>query len=181
MKRRIRIAGLAAGCLALSCMMSALAADVRSGDKLLVAKTYRASKLHGLNVRNSQGEKIGTIDDFVINIEKGNVAYVALGFGGLLGVGEKLFAVPYDQVKFAIAKDGEMFFVMDMDKEKLRAAPGFHKNDWPDFADPNWSREVDAYYHQAKAKETQRSIKTSDRDAKPSNTNPDLNKPSSKP
>jgi sporulation protein YlmC with PRC-barrel domain len=138
------------GLLALGVALS-YTATVQGADpaqpfgKILVAKTFQASKLIGLNVRNKEGEKLGTVHDLVFNIETGKIAYVALSVGGVLGVGEKLFAVPYNQLAFDHGKN-EQFFVLDMAKEKLEAAPGFNKSDWPNFADPNWTNKIDSYY-----------------------------------
>lgn len=144
--------------LSLACCLTMLgpavanAADAPAQGKILVAKTFRASKLTGLNVRNTQGEKLGVVHDLVVNIDTGKLAYVAMSHGGVLGIGDKLFAVPYAELKFDHGKD-EMFFVLDMAKEKLEAAPGFNQNDWPNFADPSWSEKVDSYYRRAEAKE----------------------------
>jgi len=147
-------AGLLAACAFAGSGM-AVAADapqVASG-KILVANTFRASKLTGMNVRNSQGEKVGTIDDFVVNIETGKVSYVAMSVGGILGLGDKLFAIPYSALKFDHGKD-EMFFVLNVDKEKLNAAPGFDKSNWPNMADPNWATQIDDYYRRAQSTTT---------------------------
>lgn len=139
-------------CLALMAPAVVSAADAPAQGKILVAKTFRASKLTGLNVRNTQGEKLGVVHDLVVNIDTGKLAYVAMSHGGVLGIGDKLFAVPYAELKFDHGKD-EMFFVLDMAKEKLEAAPGFNQSDWPNFADPTWSEKVDSYYRRAEAKE----------------------------
>jgi len=120
------------------------------GGKVGVATVFPSKKLTGLNVRNSQGEKIGTIDDVVINLQDGKVQYVALSVGGVLGIGDKLFAVPFQEIKFNHGKD-EMYYVLDISKEKLNAAPGFDKSNWPDFADPQWKSQVDNYYRDNRA------------------------------
>jgi sporulation protein YlmC with PRC-barrel domain len=118
-------------------------------QKVVVAKSFPASKLEGLNVRNEAGEKLGVVHDTVINVETGKVAYVALSHGGgVLGVGSKLFAVPFNQIKFVHGKD-EMWFVLNIQKEKLEAAPGFDNNAWPDFADEKWIQQIDTYYREA--------------------------------
>jgi len=122
-----------------------IAADIEPANKIGVVKTLRASKLPGLNVRNPAGEKLGVVHDIALNVEDGKIAYLALSHGGVLGVGDKLFAVPYSQVAFNHGKE-EMWFVLDMTKEKLNAAPGFDQRAWPDFADPKWRDEVDRYY-----------------------------------
>ena len=120
------------------------------GGKVGVATIFPSKKLTGLNVRNSAGEKIGTIDDVVINLQDGKVQYVALSVGGVLGIGDKLFAVPFQEIKFNHGKD-EMYYVLDISKEKLNAAPGFDKSNWPDFADPQWKSQVDNYYRDNRA------------------------------
>ena len=137
-------------CLVVVGWLAVHAQDTSSGGKVLVAKSFRASKLVGLHVRNMDGEKLGKVEDLVVNVENGKISYIAMSFGGILGLGDKLFAIPYDQVKFDHGQD-EMFFVVNMTKEKLQAAPGFDKNNWPNFADPNWSQKIDNYYRRAQA------------------------------
>jgi sporulation protein YlmC with PRC-barrel domain len=132
-------------------------AKAASGEKILAAKTFRASKLTGMNVRNMQGEELGTIDDFVIDVQTGKVQYAAMSVGGLLGVGDKLFAVPFAELKFDHGQD-EMFFVLDMPKEKIAAAPGFNKNDWPDFADPSWAAKIDKHYRKVETRTGERTV-----------------------
>lgn len=121
------------------------------GAKILAARTFRASKLAGLNVRNMQGEALGEINDFVIDLKTGKVQYAAMSVGGVLSIGDKLFAVPFSKLKFDHGQD-EMFFVLDMPKEKIAAAPGFDQNDWPDFADPNWTDRIEKHYRQTEVR-----------------------------
>lgn len=113
-----------------------------------VAKTFRASKLTGMTVKNLQNEKLGTIDDFVIDMQNGRVSYVALGVGGVLGIGEKLFAVPFHEIQFKHDRD-ENYFVLNVSKEQLKDAPGFDKSNWPDFGDQNFTQGVEQYYQRA--------------------------------
>ncbi len=136
---------LTIGLILMATVGARAAEPAQPNSKVLVAKTFQASKLMGLNVRNKQGEKLGSVNDLVINVENGKIAYVALSVGGILGVGDKLFAVPYSQLAFDHGKD-EQFFVLDMPKEKLDAAPGFNQSDWPNFADPHWTDKIDKYY-----------------------------------
>ena len=121
---------------------------VAVGPAMSVATTFRASKLMGMNVKNMQGEKLGTIDDIVIDMQKGHTSYVALGVGGVLGIGEKLFAVPFHEIQFKHDRD-ENYFVLNVSKEQLKDAPGFDKSNWPDFADPNFTQKIDQYYQRA--------------------------------
>jgi len=137
-----------------------------NNQKVLAATTFRASKLTGLNVRNTAGEKLGTVEDLVVDVRTGKISYIAMGVGGVLGIGEKLFAIPYGELKFNHGKD-EMFFVLDMPAEKIKAAPGFDKRDWPNFADPNWSQHIDKYYQQAETKKTTTTTTTTTGSSKP--------------
>jgi sporulation protein YlmC with PRC-barrel domain len=125
--------------------------SVDDHGKILAAKTFRTSKLIGMNVRNMKGEALGTINDFVIDLGTGKVQYAAMSVGGVLGVGDKLLAIPFSELKFDHGQD-EMFFVLNMNKDKIAAAPGFNQNDWPDFADPSWSRKIDEHYRKTETR-----------------------------
>jgi sporulation protein YlmC with PRC-barrel domain len=142
---------------------SAAATPQNPNQKVLVSTTFRASKLMGLHVRNTAGEKLGTVDDMVVNVATGKIDYVAMGVGGVLGLGEKLLAIPYSEMKFNFGKD-ENFFVVNMSLEKVKAAPGFDKRDWPNVADPKWREEIDKYYQQAETKKTTTTTTTSTKD-----------------
>ena len=79
----------------------------------------------------------------MIDVEKGRVAYAVLSFGGFLGIGDKLFAIPWS----ALAVDtGEERFILNVDKQLLKHAPGFDKAHWPNIADRAWDAEVSSYY-----------------------------------
>lgn len=119
-------------------------------DQVTVNHSFRSSNLVGMTVRNTAGEDLGSISDLVLDVEKGNVRYAALSFGGLLGIGDKLFAVPWDQLKLMHDEDDEGYFVLDVEKEKLKVAPGFDKSNWPNTADPEWTRQIDEFYRQAR-------------------------------
>jgi hypothetical protein len=79
----------------------------------------------------------------MIDVPTGKVAYAVLSFGGVLGVGEKLFAVPWHALTLNTA---EKCFLLNASKEHLKQAPGFDKNHWPSMADERWAREVHSYY-----------------------------------
>ncbi len=130
--------------------------------KINAATAFPTSKLKGLHVRNTKGETIGSVDDLVISLSDGKVSYVAMSVGGVLGIGDKLFAVPFREMKFNHGKD-EMHFVLDVSKEKLDNAPGFDKNNWPDFADPQWRDQIDKYYHKSADERTTRAPATTNR------------------
>jgi sporulation protein YlmC with PRC-barrel domain len=115
------------------------------GAHVTAAKVFRTSNLNGMEVKNSQGQSLGKIEELVIDVSTGKVAYAALSFGGVLGIGDKLFAVPWEQLTLKHGED-ETHFVLDINKEKLAAAPGFNKDKWPDFANANWMQEINRYY-----------------------------------
>lgn len=102
-----------------------------------------ASKLTGDDVKNSQGESLGDLKDIMIDTSSGKIAYGVLAFGGTLGMGKKLFAVPWD----ALSVDGEnKQLILDVTKDRLKNAPGFDQDHWPNFADPTFASGVRDYY-----------------------------------
>ncbi|MDO8954688.1 MAG: PRC-barrel domain-containing protein [Gammaproteobacteria bacterium] len=102
-----------------------------------------ASQIIGQNVINSHGEDIGKIKDLVVNIRSDEIAYAVLSFGGFLGMGDKLFAIPFQLMKINPKKD---FVVLDMKKSVLEKAPGFDKQNWPDFNNSKWIDTIETYY-----------------------------------
>jgi sporulation protein YlmC with PRC-barrel domain len=102
-----------------------------------------ASTLTGDKVKNLKGESLGDLKDIMIDTATGSIAYGVLSFGGVMGLGEKLFAVPWE----ALRVDGaNKELVLDVDKERLKDAPGFDKDHWPNFADTTFVNEVRRYY-----------------------------------
>lgn len=87
-----------------------------------------ASSIIGDKVENKKGETIGNIKDIMLDIHDGKIQYFIIEFGGFIGFGQKLFAVPFSALKVN-AKDKD--FVLDIDKEFLEKAPGFDSEHWP--------------------------------------------------
>ena len=108
---------------------------------------YRGSKLIGADVENAQGESLGDIKDVVFN-SRGQIEYAVLAFGGFLKMGEKYFAVPWAALKPAAGQKpaDRDHYVLNMDKERLKNAPGFDKNNWPNMADRAWAEQIYAFY-----------------------------------
>jgi sporulation protein YlmC with PRC-barrel domain len=122
-------------------------APAKSDKNVATALLRRVSKIQGIEVKNEENQKIGKVEDLVMNANNGSVRYVALSFGGFLGIGDKLFAVPWDAVRLEYdAKDKKDCLIFDVTKESLSNAPGFDKDHWPNFADPKWSAEVEKHY-----------------------------------
>lgn len=99
--------------------------------------------LVGNDVHNLQGDDLGNIKSMMLDLHSGKVAYVVLSFGGVLGMGDKLFAVPW---KALTLDTKEKCFTLDADKEKLKNAPGFDKESWPNMADKTWGKKIHSYY-----------------------------------
>ena len=97
-----------------------------------------ASSIIGDKIENAAGEDIGRIKDIMLNIQTGAVQYLVIEFGGFLGLGEKLFAVPFSALKLNLKNED---FILDVDKKFLEKAPGFNKDHWPEtnghYADVN--------------------------------------------
>lgn len=102
-----------------------------------------SSSFTGTTVRNLQKEDIGTIKDLMIDLHTGRIAYAVLSFGGLFGLGDKLFAVPFEAMKLDTADE---VLTLDAKKEVLERSEGFDKDNWPDFADPAFHERVHTAY-----------------------------------
>ena len=99
--------------------------------------------LKGDDVLNTAGDKLGTLDEIILDVPGGRIAYAVLSTGGLLDIGDKLLAIPWR----ALTLDPESkCFILDVSKERLDRAPGFDKDHWPAMADKAWAREVHTYY-----------------------------------
>ena len=106
-------------------------------------RVMAAGTLEGDDVVNGAGDKLGTLDEIMLDVPSGRIAYAVLSSGGFLGIGDKLFAIPWRAL--TLDADNECF-VLDVSKERLEQAPGFDKDNWPTMADESWAREVHTYY-----------------------------------
>jgi sporulation protein YlmC with PRC-barrel domain len=106
----------------------------------------RASEIIGMKVKNASGKDLGTVNDVVLDVNKGTVRYFAVSYGGFLGLGDKLFAIP--PKSFEWKRDGDKnHLVLNLTEERLKNAPGFDQDHWPDFAtDAQWREKIDTYY-----------------------------------
>lgn len=105
--------------------------------------TLSVTSINGTDVVNRDGENLGHIEDMMIDLSTGRILYTVLSFGGFLGIGNKLFAVPFES--FTIDKKNEKF-VLDYDKDFLENAPGFDKDNWPETNNVDFNTEVYSYY-----------------------------------
>ncbi|TQK07607.1 PRC-barrel domain-containing protein [Herbaspirillum sp. SJZ107] len=102
-----------------------------------------ADTLLGEKVVNAYDIELGDIREIMLDMQTGQVAYAVLAFGGFLGMGEKLFAVPWQALHLDTANKR---FLLNVDKDRLKTAPGFDKDAWPDMADMQWANSIHSFY-----------------------------------
>lgn len=102
-----------------------------------------SSSINGNDVYNRQDESLGDVKEIMLDMNTGRVSYAVLSFGGFLGMGDKLFAVPWNALTLDTVNKR---FVLDVEKTRLESAPGFDKDNWPNMADQTWANNIHAYY-----------------------------------
>ncbi|MBK8180350.1 MAG: PRC-barrel domain-containing protein [Planctomycetes bacterium] len=110
---------------------------------------WLGSELIGMKVVSKDGESLGKIEDLVVR-PSGNSSYAVLSFGGWLGMNDKLFAMPWSVLRAVeldtTKKDSARTLVLPVVKERFKTAPGFDKRSWPNLANPDWAKDIDAFY-----------------------------------
>jgi sporulation protein YlmC with PRC-barrel domain len=114
--------------------------DVRRGPG---PEIMGADTLVGNDVYNHKNEDLGDIKEIMLDMRSGKVGYAVLSFGGFLGMGEKLFAVPWNAL---VLDTKNKRFVLNVEKDRLKNAPGFDKDQWPNMSDQSWAKEIHSYY-----------------------------------
>lgn len=102
-----------------------------------------ATSIIDTDVKNLAGEDLGEVEDLMLDLESGCINYAVLSFGGILGFGDKYFAVPWQA--FDMDTENE-HLILNADKKRLENAPGFDKDDWPSTANRDWMVEVYEFY-----------------------------------
>ena len=98
----------------------------------------KASDLLGMEVRGAKGDgKIGSISDMVLG-QDGNIEYLAVSFGGFLGMRDKLFAVPFEAIDF-VKNGADPYARIDVTEEVLKQKQGFNQDKWPSEADRSFT------------------------------------------
>jgi sporulation protein YlmC with PRC-barrel domain len=148
MRKFLKISVLALGTAILVVAEQSFAADPQSP----VPTSARVSDLVSLPVYGSANEKLGKVEDLVVDPGSGKIQYAVLSFGGILGIGNKYFAVPWSDMRVfnkgatSAGTQKEVYFTVDVSKEALKKAPGFDKNQWPNFADPTFVKDIETFY-----------------------------------
>lgn len=99
--------------------------------------------LTGNDVVNVDGEKLGSIASYGIDLDRGRIAYAVLSVGGFMGFGDKWFAVPWDALQFS---PHDRRFILNVNRELLQDAPGFDKDNWPSLENRQFALQVYKYY-----------------------------------
>jgi sporulation protein YlmC with PRC-barrel domain len=122
--------------------------DAGKLDSKTRGSAVRASQLKGTKLENAQGDHVGNIHNMVIDTASGDIRYVAVTYGGFLGFGNKLFAVPFEalQVKREPGDSDDHVMILDVSEEQLKGAEGFDEDRWPSFADESFASQLDKLY-----------------------------------
>ena len=104
--------------------------------------TISSSDVEGTKVYNNNGDKLGSIEDLMIDKRSGQIRYAALEFGGFLGMGTDRYPLPWNMLHYDNDKDG---YVVNLDKSKLDKAPHYPEADEPLYTD-EYGRKVYDYY-----------------------------------
>ena len=112
------------------------------GKMMEIKLPRRVSEILKTTVENRHGEKLGTIQDFIVGVD-GRLKYAILSHGGFLGIGDVLIPIPFD----ALMAGGEKgTVVLDIDKQTLEKSLNFESKTWPDFTSAEWEEKIDRYF-----------------------------------
>ena len=100
-----------------------------------------SDRVEGTKVFNRAGEKLGSVKNFMVGKLTGQVEYAVLQFGGLFGVGNEYYPLPWNMLDYDPEKGG---YIVSLDKSKLEAAPK-HGEEFPEY-DHNYGRRIFDYY-----------------------------------
>lgn len=101
-----------------------------------------SDKVEGTPVYNGNGDKLGSIDDLMIDKRSGQVRYAVLEFGGFLGMGTDRYPLPWSMLKYDTKLDG---YVVPVDKSQLEKAPRYSETETPEYSD-EYGRKVYSHY-----------------------------------
>ena len=108
---------------------------------------YQVDDLISAKIRNAKGEDLGEVEEMVVDVNDGSIRYAVVSYGGFLDIGDKLFAVPVKALSLKQNEDGDAFFVVDIDQQRLENSQGFDDDNWPNFADPKFAASVNKTYN----------------------------------
>lgn len=117
-------------------------------DSHTTGSMIRASQLMGVNIQNDAGESVGEVKDIVLDTRTGKIGYVAVTYGGFLGIGNDLHAVPMQAFRFKQDPDDadDTLLVLNVTQKQMEGAKGFTEESWPNFADETFRAGLDSRY-----------------------------------
>ena len=108
-----------------------------------VLNTIRGQDLLGFEMKGSKGDSLGMVDDVVVALKNGRIRYLVGKFGGFLGLGDKLFAIPWEATTVDV-EQGTL--TLDVDSQAIQNAPSFTEETWPTMVDTQWDKEILDYW-----------------------------------
>lgn len=106
------------------------------------SRLIASNKVEGTAVYNREGEKLGSIHNFMVDKRSGHVEYAVLTFGGLFGLGGDYYPIPWEVLTYDTAQGG---YLVNLDKAMLEKAPRFSSGEEPAY-DPDYGRGVYGFY-----------------------------------
>jgi hypothetical protein len=116
---------------------------MESPSKPVLHPLIAASRVSGTAVYNPAGERLGSVEDVMIDKQSGQVVYALLSFGGFLGIGGKRHPLPWQALRYDLASGG---YVVDIDPRRLEGAPVIAEGSYDEYEDPAWGQRVHDYY-----------------------------------
>jgi len=127
--------------------------DVRDGYSTEPIKNIKsrliagATSLTGGHVRNAAGEDLGRVEQIMLDLVSGRIAYGVVQVGGFLGIGAKLVVIPWSAFRIEEVEQGPRL-ILDVDHKTLEEASGFDKDNWPDMTDAAFEQQTWQHYGQ---------------------------------
>ena len=103
-----------------------------------------ANKVEGTTVKNPAGEKLGSIEEIMIDKRSGKVAYAVMSFGGFMGLGEEYYTLPWGVLKYNVELDA---YELNLSEDQLRGAPRRSAEGHDASYDREWEEHVHRYYN----------------------------------
>ena len=107
------------------------------------SRLISSEKVSGSKVENTGGDNLGHIAEIMIDKISGRVGYAVLNYGSFLGMGGRLFALPWELLKYDTKRDA---YIVSIPEERLKNAPSFDANAWPDMGERAFGKEINDYY-----------------------------------
>jgi sporulation protein YlmC with PRC-barrel domain len=102
-----------------------------------------ADQVQGSTVYDTAGEKLGSVEDVMLDKVSGRIAYAVLSFGGFLGIGDRYYPLPWEKLRYDTNRSG---YVVDVDRSLIEGAPSYADDEPATWSDRAWGDRVSNYY-----------------------------------